>query len=298
MAIDGETAPPVGRRAALAGLVGAAAATMAMAVVHTLASSVPFPPLVIAQSLVRAAPGGFATFFIDRLGHWAIRLAVAGAAGAFLLSGAVVGLAIPWLERRIRTRAAFLAGPVAFVPVWAASVILYPPAPGSVGRGMFAAASLPELAIGGFVAGWAHRRLAGEPTVVAGPRAPREQPGVDLSRRYLLRSLWWGTAAMLLGLSPLGQLIHRRPDPGTKLLSVPVGPPPTSRPTAGDAAFARVPGLVPDVTPLADFYVVDEEIIDPDIDPATWRLSVGGLTARPLSLTYDGLERLPLVERF
>ena len=278
--------------------MGASAATTAMAVVHTLASSVPFPPLVVAQSLVRATPGGFATFLIDQLGHWALRVAVAGAAGALLLSGGIVGLAIPWLERRIRTGAAFLAGPVAFVPVWAASVILYPPAPGSVSRAMFAVASLPELAVGGFAAGWAHRRLADEPTVAAGSRAHREQPGADPSRRYLLRSLWWGTAAVLLGVSPLGQLIHRRPDPGTKILSVPVGPPPTSRPAAGDAAFAHVAGLVPDVTPLADFYVVDEEIIDPDIDPAAWRLSVGGLTARPLSLTYDALQRLPLVERF
>jgi len=44
--------------------------------------------------------------------------------------------------------------------------------------------------------------------------------------------------------------------------------------------------------------VVDEEIIDPDIDPATWRMSVGGLVERPLALTYDELKRMPLIERY
>ena len=49
------------RAGAAAGLVGAAGVMVLTAVVHTVAPPVPFLPESIAQSLVRAAPGGFAT---------------------------------------------------------------------------------------------------------------------------------------------------------------------------------------------------------------------------------------------
>src|SRR2546426_6158848 len=86
---DGSAGP-----AALAGLAGSAAAMVAAALAHTLAPSVPFPPLAIAQAVVRAAPGGLATSLIDVLGHWALRLAVLGTLLAFLASGPVLGLLI------------------------------------------------------------------------------------------------------------------------------------------------------------------------------------------------------------
>jgi len=35
----------------------------------------------------------------------------------------------------------------------------------------------------------------------------------------------------------------------------------------------------------------------PGFDPATWTLSIGGLVAKPLVLTYDELRRLPKVEQ-
>ena len=107
-------------RAAAGGLVGGAAITILVAVAHSVAPSVPFLPESIAQSLVRAAPGGFATYFIERLGHWAIRLALAGTFAAFLGVGALVGLLIPWLMRRL-SWSAWAAGVLAFAPAWAAS---------------------------------------------------------------------------------------------------------------------------------------------------------------------------------
>jgi hypothetical protein len=57
------------RAGALAGLSGASAAIVLAAVLHTVAPAIPFPPQRITQALVRAAPGGFATYFIERLGH-------------------------------------------------------------------------------------------------------------------------------------------------------------------------------------------------------------------------------------
>ena len=276
------------RLAAAAGLVGSSVITGAMALVHTLAPSIPFPPLALAQAVVRAAPGGLATYFIERLGHWAIRLAVLGTLVSFLVSGAVLGLIIAATDERSRGRA-WATGAAAFAPLWLVSVLVYPSPAESVGRAAFAAASLPIDLGGGVVAGLTFARLSGATATQAS----------DLSRRYVLRALWWGALAVLVGSADLGRLLYRRPDPGRQTLVLP-DLTRAVRPTevAGDRAFASIPGLSPEVTSNAEFYVVDEEIIDPDIDPAAWRLAVDGLVTHRLELTYDELKRLPAVERY
>lgn len=271
-------------RGAIGGLVGGATVTLAGAVLHTLAPPVPFPPIAIAQVLVRTTPGGFDSFFIDRLGHWAMRLAVVATCIAYLLLSAFLGLAIPPLSRKLGR----LAGPLAFLPLWLVSVALYPSNPQWLGRWPFAAVALPLYLAGGAVAGWAVDRME---------RQPSEQ-AADTSRRYLLRAAWLGAAAMLLGASPLGSLIYRRPDPGRLRLTVAGAPPPTPTPGPDDARFAHVPGLAPEVTPNDAFYVVNEDLIQPDVDPTAWRLSIAGLVDHPLELTYEDLKSLPLVERY
>jgi DMSO/TMAO reductase YedYZ molybdopterin-dependent catalytic subunit len=278
-----------GRRVALiAGLAGSAAVTGGLAVLHTFRSSAPFLPLSLAQSLVRAAPGGFATFFIERLGHWALRLAVVGTFAAFLAAGAVFGLLIPTMKRGGRN-VALAVGALSFVPFWFVSIALYPLDPDAPTRGWIALATLPIYLLGGMVAGRVYERL----TAVAPNQA------TDLSRRYLLRALWFGALAVLVGVADLGRLLHRRPDPGAQVLRLAQLRPAVTPPAAtGDNAFRSIPGLSPSVTPNQLFYVVDEEIIDPDLDPATWRLAIGGLVERPFQLTYDGLTSMSAVERY
>jgi DMSO/TMAO reductase YedYZ molybdopterin-dependent catalytic subunit len=283
----------VRRRAALAGLFGSAVLVLAAGVLHAVAPAVPFLPEALAQALVRAPPGSVSSFFIDLLGHWAQRLALVGTAVAFVLVGALLGLAIPWLSRRWGWGRPW-AGAVAFLPLWAVSVALYPsPEPPSLSRWPFALFTLPLYALAGAVAGRALDRLERAAAEPADPEAPTE---ADITRRRLLAAIGIGGVGVLIGVSDLGRLIHQRPDPGALLLRVtsldPVPPPPA------DPDFARIPGLSPEVTPLDDFYVVDESLIDPDIDPATWRLAVGGLVERPLAITYEQLKRLPVVERY
>jgi DMSO/TMAO reductase YedYZ molybdopterin-dependent catalytic subunit len=275
------------RSGAAAGLVGAATLVLGGAVLHTLVRSFPFLPLALAQAVVRAAPGGFATFFIERLGHWAIRLAVVGTLGGFFVGAGLLGLLIPKWSRFLRGPVP--AGAASFFPVWAISVAVYPSPAGSLGRWAFAAASFPVAATCGAVAGWSYRRLV---------EAPASQR-MDLSRRYVLRALAWGSLGVLLGVADLGRLILRRPDPGREPLVLPDLMRATSPPASqGDAAFASIAGLTPRVTTNDRFYVVDEEIIDPDIDRDSWNLSVGGLVREAMALTYDQLERMPAVERY
>jgi DMSO/TMAO reductase YedYZ molybdopterin-dependent catalytic subunit len=279
--------PPAWRRGAAGGLAGVAVVIGATAVVHTFARSVPFLPLVLAQALVRAAPGGFATFFIDRLGHWAIRLAVVGTVVAFLLAGAALGLLISRLTSAVGP---LVAGLVGFLPLWLLSVAVYPsPGGQALHRTSFALVSLPIYGLGGLAGARAQMRLA----------RPVEGSGPDPARRLVIRALVWGAAGVLLGVADLGRLIRRGPDPGDRLLHLAnvrrASTPPTS---SDDAAFARIVGLSEEVTPNVAFYVVDEEIIDPDIDPATWRLTVGGGVRRSFELSYSRLRALPAVERY
>src|SRR5207302_9341429 len=103
---------------------GSAAATVLAGVVHTLADAVEFPPLAIAQAVVHAASGRVESFFVQRIGYWAERLAVIGTTAAFLLSGLVLGLVAVVLSRGRRpTRALWL---VSLLPVWALIVAVYP----------------------------------------------------------------------------------------------------------------------------------------------------------------------------
>jgi DMSO/TMAO reductase YedYZ molybdopterin-dependent catalytic subunit len=70
----------------------------------------------------------------------------------------------------------------------------------------------------------------------------------------------------------------------------------TARPA--NPTFAAIGGLTPRITPVPDFYVVDEAMVDPVLDPMTWKLAVGGSVRAPFSLSFDDLMRLPAVERY
>src|SRR5215216_1913035 len=60
---------------------------------HLVQASFPFPPLGLAQRLLRLVPGPLAVFFIERLGHWALRLfAVGFTVGSVLAGGAAAVL--------------------------------------------------------------------------------------------------------------------------------------------------------------------------------------------------------------
>jgi DMSO/TMAO reductase YedYZ molybdopterin-dependent catalytic subunit len=279
------------RAALVAGLAGGAALMAGAAVVHTLSTRVPFLPVALAQSGVRAAPGGFATYFIEALGHWALRLAVIATSAAFLASGALGGLAMLWLRRSLPP---VLAGMAGFIPLWAVAALLYPSDASSLPGGTFALATVGLYLLAGEITRRVFDRLSLTPAAAS--------PGLTeggIGRRYVLRSLWVGGAGLLLGASGLGRLVRPRPDPGRVVAAfrdIRRAPAPVK--TSEDGAFDSIGGLAPEVTSNQDFYVVDEEIVDPDVDPAAWVLEVGGLVDRPGSLTYERLTSLPMVERY
>jgi DMSO/TMAO reductase YedYZ molybdopterin-dependent catalytic subunit len=103
--------------------------------------------------------------------------------------------------------------------------------------------------------------------------------GVDLERRRLLSAVPLGIGAAALGL--------------TGLLRVPswyqaiVNPP-----------EAGLSGPSPAVTPVANFYIVSKNFSDPVVDGGSWKLSIGGLVDRPMSLSLADLRALPSVTEY
>ena len=64
--------------------------------------------------------------------------------------------------------------------------------------------------------------------------------------------------------------------------------PATSTPLPASTVPA-IPGLTPYVTPNADFYRIDTALTVPQVDVASWSLSIKGMVDRPFSITYDEL---------
>jgi DMSO/TMAO reductase YedYZ molybdopterin-dependent catalytic subunit len=104
-------------------------------------------------------------------------------------------------------------------------------------------------------------------------------PDVDMGRRRLLGAVPVGIAGV--GLAVLGLRLF--PDWYKAIFN-----PPES----------GLRGISPEITPVDNFYVVSKNFVDPGVDGASWRLHVGGLADKTLSLTLADLRALPATEEY
>lgn len=273
----------VRRAGSAAALLGAATGLLAAAVITVVWPRFRFPVVAVAERVATVTPGGIATFFIELLQHLALPLTVLV---TFLGLAVVTWTLGRWALPSLASRLGATAGSLAIAaPVWVAGSLAYEPDAVSTGRGAFAAGLGACVILGALVTARSYRRLVPEPATLP----------EDGSRRAFLRAAGLGAGALALGWLGLGRLLFPRANPGR----LPLAASPSIRASVppADPSFDAVPGLSTRITELGDFYVVDEEIVDPDVDPASWRLSVGGLVDHPFELTYDGLLAMPLVEQ-
>ena len=127
-----------------------------------------------------------------------------------------------------------------------------------------------------------------------GPR--REQPvGADTGRRQFLVA---GSVAVLAaGASGLvGRMLAERTNVTQARAAVRL-PPPIQRAAAlPNGADLHIPGLSPFVTPTGSFYRVDTALVLPEVPPSSWQLRIHGMVAHEMTLSFNELLRLPLVE--
>jgi DMSO/TMAO reductase YedYZ molybdopterin-dependent catalytic subunit len=274
---------------AAAALLGTAVSLVAAAAVSTLIKGFSFPVLVVAERVASLAPGKVAAIFIDTLQHKALPLTVLATAAGLFAVVALLGTASVPLTRR---SSAWAAAALTALPIWAVGVIALAPSPVTVSRLSYALLLAACAVPGVFVTG---RTLERNQAWRADPSTGAE----PMTRRTFLRATWLGAVGVALGWARLGRVLFPSPDPGRTPLALrdvtTVTPPPAS---AGDAGFSGISGLAPLITANSNFYTVNEEIIDPDVDPRTWTLSMGGLVDHPYELTYDQLLALPAVEQY
>ena len=68
-------------------------------------------------------------------------------------------------------------------------------------------------------------------------------------------------------------------------------------PLPADETLDSIAGLSPFYTPVKEFYRIDTSLILPKVSPADWQLRIHGMVDRPMTLTYDDLIRLPMIDR-
>ncbi|MGH2655458.1 MAG: molybdopterin-dependent oxidoreductase [Actinomycetota bacterium] len=264
------------RRLALSGFLAGGLTLSFLWAANRIEASVPFPPISLAERVIRLTPGDVATFFIDSLGENAMRLLTAGSVLGFLAFFAmlprvlvVTGRSRPYLAGgvvAVSSAAAGLAAPM--TPPLAAT------AAASLGAGGLYAVSLAWLLEPGDA-----RRL--------GVRA-------DPSRRRALALIAGAGAAFAVGGAVLGRIVRRLAGPNTDVaLRAPDEP--ALRPPPG--ALPEVPGLSPRVTGVGEHYVVDIDLIDPVVEAGGWTLAIRGRVHEPLDLGFADLQsRFTLVE--
>ena len=307
------------RRGPMVGAVSELLATGVVLGVSTLAAallkSATSPVSAMAAVFAERTPAALRNAIVHHFGAHSGSVLLLGMYATF----AVVAIVIGALARR--DAAVGVAGVAAFT-LFAAFVAITRPA-SHVGDVM-------PVVIGGLAgvaaAMWLFRASAPQMTrneaddARAAPARPgqaraRRHPEEDtmtgtVDRRKFLRAAGVtavGAAAagvggeMLLGKQFRRHSPARRPWPRAPP-SPSMSPPPQLKidpmtPLPADETLDSIAGISPFYTPVKEFYRIDTSLILPKVSPANWQLRIHGMVDRPVTLTYDDLIRLPMIDR-
>ncbi|HEU5387455.1 MAG TPA: molybdopterin-dependent oxidoreductase [Streptosporangiaceae bacterium] len=82
--------------------------------------------------------------------------------------------------------------------------------------------------------------------------------------------------------------------PATRIPELKINP---MRQLPADETLDSVAGISPFFTPNAKFYRVDTSLVLPKVSPAQWQLRIHGMVDRPMTVTYDDLIQMPMIDR-
>ncbi len=128
-----------------------------------------------------------------------------------------------------------------------------------------------------------------------GPRPPAAAgaPGTG-RRRFLITA--GGVAAVAAAGGGAGQLLLGRFSVASSRAAVKLPAPAVAARAVPAGAQLRIPGISPFITPSAQFYRVDTDLVVPQVAPDSWTLRIDGMVSRPVEITFDQLLRMPLTE--
>jgi DMSO/TMAO reductase YedYZ molybdopterin-dependent catalytic subunit len=113
-------------------------------------------------------------------------------------------------------------------------------------------------------------------------------------RRFLVNG---SVALAVAGASGLvGRVLAERSSVSQARATLKLPPPIKRAPPLPSGVDLRIPGLSPFVTPNSSFYRVDTALVLPQVAPSNWQLRIHGMVAHEITLTFDQLLKLPLME--
>ena len=224
-------------------------------------------PALLNQPILSLMPGFVFGFLIDTLQHAGKVVEEFGLIVAMVIGLGVLGAA--WAVASLRWKFQYLA--LAFAGLgWLVVAAILLPVGGAGFLGLNDGPSTPLI--------WA-ALFAVYSVVLQLGRDAGGEAAVDMGRRRLL-----GTLPVTIGAISLGVLAFRLlPDWYAAIFTPPE---------------AGLRGPAPEITPVANFYVVSKNFVDPVVDAQGWSLTVGGLVDRPLKLSLTDLRAMPGVSEY
>ncbi|MFI5958302.1 molybdopterin-dependent oxidoreductase [Cryptosporangium sp. NPDC051539] len=288
---------------ALAGLASAASALGAAEVVAAFVGPSSSPLTAVSGEIVDRIPRSMEQFGIRTLGHWdkpvltgIVVLVLAGVA-------ALAGI----LSRR---RVAY--GLLVIIAFAVIGVVATASRPDSTSSSVWP--TVVGAGVGLAVLSWLVPRAlaaedsarAAEPADVGGAAGSAPQPvgppplpvtgGGAASRRAFLY-LAGGTTAAAVVVGGTGRGVARWRGVSDERAAIRLPKPADPAPPVPAGTELDVHGITPFFTPNGDFYRVDTAFVLPQVNPKSYRLKIHGRVGREISLTYQDLLGMPLVER-
>jgi DMSO/TMAO reductase YedYZ molybdopterin-dependent catalytic subunit len=141
--------------------------------------------------------------------------------------------------------------------------------------------------------------VPGQPAALADrPSGGAHRASADVSpsgrRQFLVTSSVAVVAAGATGL--VGRVLAERSNVSKARAAIKLPAPVQRAPALPNGTDLHIPGLSPFVTPNSSFYRVDTALVLPQVAPSSWQLRIHGMVAHEMTLTFDDLLKLPLME--
>ncbi len=246
-----------------AGALAGAAALLLTFILRVMGLGV-FLPEVALQAVITHIPGSVESFFISSLGEGAKVLGLASAVLAALAAFGIGALFFRRIQKVVPQRWAVI---MVYTLVGAGVILLVAfPLLGAGFLGSGTEAGPTFAAFSQLVGTWIYAAVLDYLLVDVAARHPE---GIGLTRRQLVLGGAAAIATFALALYGLGSVIS----------------------TPARLLFASVQEMfAKEQTPTSEFYVVTKNVIDPTVEPTSWRLVLGGLVITPATWSLADLQ--------
>lgn len=261
-------------------LTGIVSALAAVGVGHGVAALInpnASPIIAIGSTLIDAAPTPAKEFAVKQFGSYDKPILISSIAVVLLIFAGMLGF-IAWRRQLIALAGISLLGIAGVVA--------------SVFRGT-AVDGVPSLIAG--VVGIVLLRLLTRASSTPPADADAGHPSPRPNRRTFLLGLTG--AALLAAVGAGGGILLDRAKQAAVAARRIMGLPVPTSPAKPIPAGAQIEGMTPFTTSAGKFYRVDIALVTPSIDSKNWSLTIDGMVDHPLTLSYDDLLKMPMIER-